>query len=85
MRAGSGPVRLRFNVRYETEPGYDAATVEAVERSLQSLIIRRYEVPRSLRARTEQMTRPAEMLVSKDVSRSARPPPTRQLRPPRRR
>ena len=27
--AGSGPVRLRFNVRYETEPGYDAATVEA--------------------------------------------------------
>jgi hypothetical protein len=33
----------------------DPVTVESVERSLQSLIIRRHDVPRSLRARTEQL------------------------------
>ena len=38
----------------------DAGTVEAVERALQSLIIRRYEVPRALRARTEQLLGSAE-------------------------
>lgn len=33
----------------------DPVTVEGVERSLQSLIIRRHDVPRSLRARTEEL------------------------------
>jgi len=45
---------------HEDATAPDAATVEAVERSLQSLIIRRYEVPRSLRARTEQLLGSAE-------------------------
>ncbi|CAN5924517.1 hypothetical protein BH11MYX4_BH11MYX4_44660 [soil metagenome] len=38
----------------------DPDLVVAVERALQSLIIRRYEVPRSLRARTEQLLASAE-------------------------
>jgi len=38
----------------------DAATVEGVERSLQSLIIRRHDVPRSLRARTDELLASAE-------------------------
>jgi hypothetical protein len=38
----------------------EPTTVEAVERALQSLIIRRAEVPRSLRARTEQLLASAE-------------------------
>lgn len=38
----------------------DPATVEGVERSLQALIIRRHDVPRSLRARTEELLASAE-------------------------
>jgi hypothetical protein len=38
----------------------EPATVEAVERALQSLIIRRQDVPKSLRARTEQLLASAE-------------------------
>lgn len=38
----------------------EPATVESVERSLQSLIIRRHDVPRSLRARTEELLASAE-------------------------
>lgn len=38
----------------------DPEIVQAVERSLQSLIIRRYEVPRALRTRTEQLLGSAE-------------------------
>lgn len=38
----------------------DPTTVEAVERALQALIIRREEVPRTLRARTEQLLASAE-------------------------
>jgi len=45
---------------HEDASAPDAETVEAVERALQSLIIRRYEVPGSLRARTEQLLGSAE-------------------------
>ncbi|GAC1536667.1 MAG: hypothetical protein NVS3B10_29020 [Polyangiales bacterium] len=38
----------------------DPDAVEGVERSLQSLIIRRHDVPRSLRARTEELLASAE-------------------------
>jgi len=38
----------------------DPVTVESVERTLQSLIIRRRDVPRSLRARTEELLASAE-------------------------
>lgn len=38
----------------------DPVTVESVERALQSLIIRRHDVPRSLRARTEELLASAE-------------------------
>ncbi len=43
------------------------------------------ELNPELRARIEQMTTPGETFVSEDASRSSRPPPTRPLRPPRRR
>lgn len=43
------------------------------------------ELNPALRARIEAMTRPAEPVTSEDASRSSRPPPTRPLRPPRRR
>jgi hypothetical protein len=47
--------------RSHTDPSApDPATVEGVERSLQSLIIRRHDVPRSLRARTEELLASAE-------------------------
>jgi hypothetical protein len=42
------------------ESAPDAETVQAVERALQSLIIRRHEVPRQLRPRTEQLLSSAE-------------------------
>ena len=42
------------------ESAPDPEIVQAVERSLQSLIIRRYEVPRALRTRTEQLLGSAE-------------------------
>ena len=43
------------------------------------------ELNPALRARIEAMTRPAEPIAPEDASRSSRPPPTRPLRPPRRR
>jgi hypothetical protein len=47
--------------RSHTDPtAPDPVTVESVERSLQSLIIRRHDVPRSLRARTEELLASAE-------------------------
>ena len=43
------------------------------------------ELNPELRARIEAMTRPVEPILGEDSSRSSRPPPTRPLRPPRRR
>ncbi len=52
----------------------DPEVVQAVERSLQSLIIRRYEVPRALRARTEQLLGSAERVSLALWDPSARVP-----------
>jgi hypothetical protein len=43
------------------------------------------ELNPELRARIDQMAKAADTLVSEEGSRSSRPPPTRPLRPPRRR
>lgn len=45
---------------HESSAAPEPVTVEAVERALQALIIRRTDVPRSLRARTEELLASAE-------------------------
>ena len=52
----------------------DPVTVEGVERSLQSLIIRRHDVPRSLRARTDQLLASAERVSTALWDPTARVP-----------
>jgi hypothetical protein len=60
LRSALGDLEREVGKSHTDVSAPDPVTVENVERSLQSLIIRRHDVPRSLRARTEKLLASAE-------------------------
>jgi hypothetical protein len=60
LRSALGDLERDVGRSHEDVTAPDPLTVEAVERALQSLIIRRSDVPRSLRARTNELLASAE-------------------------
>ena len=60
LRSALGDLERDVGKSHTDVSAPDPITVESVERSLQSLIIRRHDVPRSLRARTEKLLASAE-------------------------
>lgn len=60
LRSALGDLERDVGRSYDDFTAPEPAVVEAVERALESLIIRRAEVPRHLRARTEQLLGSAE-------------------------
>lgn len=60
LRSALGDLERDVGKSHADVSAPDPVTVESVERTLQSLIIRRRDVPRSLRARTEELLASAE-------------------------
>ena len=60
LRSSLGDLERQVGRSHADASAPEPATIEAVERALQALIIRREEVPRTLRARTEQLLASAE-------------------------
>jgi hypothetical protein len=60
LRSALGELERDVGRSHEDESAPDPDTVAAVERTLQSLIIRRRDVPRHLRARMEELLASAE-------------------------
>jgi|GEM_PF-874982 len=60
LRSALGDLERVVGRSHEDESAPEPTTVEAVERALQALVIRRYDVPRQLHARMEKLLASAE-------------------------
>jgi hypothetical protein len=60
LRSALGDLERDVGRSHEDQSAPEPTTVEAVERALQALIIRRQDVPRTLRARTDELLASAE-------------------------